>query len=149
MVVDMGLDPQVWENPLDFNPHRFLSVGGDNTEVFDITGVREIKMMPFGAGRRVCPGYGLAMLHLEYIVANLIWHFEWKAVDGNNVDLSEKLEFTVMMKNPLCARIRPREHEGNSKYLTVQLFIRWSFGGALCMKRFINHLKHMEDIPLT
>ncbi|TMW96703.1 hypothetical protein EJD97_006953 [Solanum chilense] len=108
MVADMGLDPQVWENPLDFNPDRFLSVGG---EVFDITGVREIKMMPFGAGRRVCPGYGLAMLHLEHIVANLIWHFEWKAVDGNDVDLSEKLEFTVVMKNPLCARIRPRVNQ--------------------------------------
>lgn len=111
MVADMGLDPQVWENPLDFNPDRFLSVGGDDKAVFDITGVREIKMMPFGAGRRVCPGYGLAMLHLEYIVANLIWHFEWKAVDGNNVDLSEKQEFTVMMKNPLCARIRPRVNQ--------------------------------------
>ncbi|KAK4719783.1 hypothetical protein R3W88_018121 [Solanum pinnatisectum] len=111
MVADMGLDPQVWENPLDFNPDRFLSVDGDDTEVFDIIGVREIKMMPFGAGRRVCPGYGMAMLHLEYIVANLIWHFEWKAVDGNNVDLSEKLEFTVMMKNPLCARIRPRVNQ--------------------------------------
>lgn len=111
MVADMGLDPQVWENPLDFNPDRFLSAGGHDKEVFDITGVREIKMMPFGAGRRVCPGYGLAMLHLEHIVANLIWHFEWKAVDGNNVDLSEKLEFTVMMKNPLCARIRPRVNQ--------------------------------------
>lgn len=111
MVADMGLDPQVWANPLDFNPDRFLSVGGDDTKAFDITGVREIKMMPFGAGRRVCPAYGLAMVHLEYFVANLIWHFEWKAVDGNNVDLSEKLEFTVMMKNPLCARIRPRVNQ--------------------------------------
>ncbi|PHT30126.1 hypothetical protein CQW23_30327 [Capsicum baccatum] len=80
MAADIGLDPQVWENPLDFNPDRFLSVlRGDDTEAFDITGVREIKVMPFGAGRR--------------------------AVDGNNVDLSEKLEFTVTMKNPLCARI--------------------------------------------
>lgn len=111
MVADMGLDPQMWENPLDFNPDRFLSVGGDDAEAFGITGVREIKMMPFGAGRRVCPAYGLAMLHLEYFVANLIWHFEWKAVDGNNVDLSEKLEFTVVMKNPLCARIRPKVNQ--------------------------------------
>ncbi|KAH0659584.1 hypothetical protein KY289_028332 [Solanum tuberosum] len=106
MVADMGLDPQVWENPLDFNPDRFLS--SDDTEAFDIIGNKEIKMMPFGAGRRVCPGYLLALLHLEYFVANLVWHFVWKPVDGNNVDLSEKLEFIVTMKNPLCAHIRPR-----------------------------------------
>ncbi|KAG5602757.1 hypothetical protein H5410_034127 [Solanum commersonii] len=109
MVADMGLDPLVWENPLDFNPDRFLS--SDDTEAFDIIGNKEIKMMPFGAGRRVCPGYLLALLHLEYFVANLVWHFEWKPVDGNNVDLSEKQEFTVMMKNPLCARIRPRVNQ--------------------------------------
>lgn len=62
----------------------------------------QIKMMPFGAGRRICPGIGLAMLHLEYFVANLVREFEWKATDGE-VDLSEKLDFTVVMENPLMA----------------------------------------------
>ena len=47
---------------------------GDDHGVFDfdITGSREINMMTFGAGRRICPGYGLAILHLEYVVANLV-----------------------------------------------------------------------------
>ena len=45
-------------------------------------------MMPFGAGRRICTGYGLAMLHLKYLVANFVWSFEWKDVEGNEVDLS-------------------------------------------------------------
>lgn len=107
MVAEMGLDPKVWEDPLEFRPERFLVEGSDK-EGFDITGSREIKMMPFGAGRRICPGYVLAMLHLEYFVANLVWHFQWKAVEGDDVDLSEKLEFTVVMKNPLRARICPR-----------------------------------------
>ncbi|KAG5241769.1 cytochrome P450 [Salix suchowensis] len=105
MVAEMGWDPKVWEDPMAFKPERFLDSGG---ETFDITGSREIKMMPFGAGRRICPGYGLAMLHLEYFVANLIWKFEWKAVDGDDVDLSEKEEFTVVMKNPLQAQVCPR-----------------------------------------
>lgn len=105
MVAEMGWDPKVWEDPMAFKPERFVNSEG---EVFDITGSREIKMMPFGVGRRICPAYGLAMLHLEYFVANLIWNFEWKAVNGDEVDLSEKLEFTVMMKNPLQAQVFPR-----------------------------------------
>ncbi|PHU23376.1 hypothetical protein BC332_08483 [Capsicum chinense] len=95
------------DDPMEFKPERFLVEGSDK-EGFDITGSREIKMMPFGAGRRICPGYALAMLHLEYFVANLIWHFQWNPVEGDDVDLSEKLEFTVMMKNSLQARICPR-----------------------------------------
>lgn len=65
-------------------------------------------MMPFGVGRRICPGLGLALLHLEYFVANLIWKYEWKAVDGDEVCLDEKTEFTIVMKNPLQARLIPR-----------------------------------------
>ncbi|XP_023915014.2 cytochrome P450 89A2 [Quercus suber] len=105
MVAEMGWDSRVWEDPMEFKPERFLS-GVDG--VFDITGSREIKMMPFGAGRRICPASGLAILHLEYFVANLVLNFEWKAVDGNEVDLSEKLEFTMVMKNPLKAHLSPR-----------------------------------------
>ncbi|XP_050225731.1 cytochrome P450 89A2-like [Mercurialis annua] len=106
MVAEIGWDPKVWEDPMAFKPERFMGDG----EVFDITGSREIKMMPFGVGRRICPAYGLAMLHLEYFVANLVWKFEWKAVDGDEIDLSEKLEFTTVMKNPLQALISPRSH---------------------------------------
>ncbi|ESR50634.1 hypothetical protein CICLE_v10031268mg [Citrus x clementina] len=105
MVAEMGWDPKVWEDPMGFKPERFLN---DHDQDFDITGSREIKMMPFGAGRRICPGFGLAMLHLEYFVANLVWNFEWTAVDGDEVDLTEKQEFTVVMKNPLQALLSPR-----------------------------------------
>ncbi|KAL8050603.1 hypothetical protein ABFX02_06G091100 [Erythranthe guttata] len=108
MVADIGWDPNVWEDPMEFKPERFLE-GRDGE--FDITGSREIKMMPFGAGRRVCPASGLAMLHLEYFVANLIWWFEWKPVEGDEVDLSEKQEFTIVMKNPLRAKISPRKSD--------------------------------------
>ena len=64
-------------------------------------------MMPFGVGRRICPGLGLALLHLEYFVANLVRKFEWRGADGEEVDLTEKLEFTVVMKRPLRARAVP------------------------------------------
>ncbi|KAI7989660.1 Cytochrome P450 89A2 [Camellia lanceoleosa] len=118
MVAEMGWDPKVWDEPMEFKPERFLTNSGGNggegegeaTVVFDVTGSKEIKMMPFGAGRRICPASGLALLHLEYFVANLVWYFEWTAADGNDgdVDLSEKQEFTIVMKNPLRAYISPR-----------------------------------------
>nr|GMC63755.1 cytochrome P450 89A2-like [Ipomoea batatas] len=96
MVADLGWDPKVWEDPMEFKPERFLSESSGG-EGFDITGSREIKMMPFGAGRRICPGLALALLHLEYFVANLVWFFEWKGVEGDDVDLAEKQEELLMM----------------------------------------------------
>ncbi|XP_010934623.1 cytochrome P450 89A2 [Elaeis guineensis] len=107
-VAEMGWDGNVWEEPMEFKPERFLA--GGSGEGVDITGSKEIKMMPFGVGRRICPGLGLAMLHLEYFAANLVKEFEWKAVEGE-VDLSEKLDLTVVMKNPPRARILPRRIE--------------------------------------
>ncbi|KAK7263965.1 hypothetical protein RJT34_31565 [Clitoria ternatea] len=106
LVAEIGRDPTAWDDPLAFKPERFMNNGG---AMFDIMGSKEIKMMPFGAGRRMCPGYGLAMLHLEYFVANFVWNFEWKAMDGDDVDLSEELQFTVVMKKPLKVHILPRQ----------------------------------------
>ena len=108
MVAQMGWDPKVWADPMEFKPERFLNSEGKGSETFDITGSKEIKMMPFGAGRRMCPAYNLAMLHLEYFVANLIWNFEWKPASDDDVDLSEVQEFTVVMKSPLEVHISPR-----------------------------------------
>ncbi|XP_044497896.1 cytochrome P450 89A2-like [Mangifera indica] len=107
MVAEMGWDPEVWEDPMAFKPERFLRSNGEEIE-FDITGSKEIKMMPFGVGRRICPGWNLAMLHLEYFVGNLVWNFEWSPLDGEDVDLSEKQEFTVVMEKPLQAHLSTR-----------------------------------------
>ncbi|EAZ15260.1 hypothetical protein OsJ_30679 [Oryza sativa Japonica Group] len=106
-VADMGMDGAAWDRPREFLPERFMA-GGDGEGV-DITGTREIRMMPFGAGRRICPGLGVATLHLEYFVANMVAAFEWRAAEGEAVDVDgEKLEFTVVMEKPLRARLLPR-----------------------------------------
>uniref|UniRef100_A0A7N0UEH5 Cytochrome P450 n=1 Tax=Kalanchoe fedtschenkoi TaxID=63787 RepID=A0A7N0UEH5_KALFE len=105
MIAEMGWDPEVWEDPMEFKPERFLKKTGEVE--FDVTGRKEIKMMPFGAGRRMCPAYQLAMLHLEYFTANLVARFRWTAVD--EVSLEEKQEFTIVMKHPLHVRLELRK----------------------------------------
>ncbi|KAK7252562.1 hypothetical protein RIF29_36604 [Crotalaria pallida] len=109
LVAEMGWDPDVWKDPMEFRPERFLRHdGGVEDAKFDIKGFTEIKMMPFGAGRRVCPAISMALLHLEYFVANMVRDFHWTLEDGCEVDLSEKQAFTIVMKNPLkpCVSIR-------------------------------------------
>ncbi|KAG7980583.1 hypothetical protein I3843_05G189500 [Carya illinoinensis] len=103
----MGRDPKEWDNPMEFRPERLLN-RGENGELDKVSDVTAYKMMPFGSGRRICPGMRLAMLNLEYFVSNLVWNFEWKAVDGEGVDLSDKEEFLMVMKNPLRAHVSPR-----------------------------------------
>ncbi|KAF6148058.1 hypothetical protein GIB67_024233 [Kingdonia uniflora] len=98
-------DPKIWSKPEEFNPDRFLS----GNEDADITGAREMKMMPFGAGRRICPGLGMGMLHINLIMARMVQEFEWGTLPSKGkIDFSEKLEFTVVMMNPLQALAKPR-----------------------------------------
>ncbi|KAI3842066.1 hypothetical protein MKX03_000976 [Papaver bracteatum] len=116
MVAEIGRDPKVWgEDSMVFKPERFLNEDDDgsvNEEMSDLTGNKEIKMIPFGAGRRVCPASGLAMLILEYFVVNLVKEFKWTPKDGDDVDLSEKQDFiTMVMKNPLWAHVSLREQD--------------------------------------
>ena len=62
MVDEMGWDPKVWDDLMDLKPGRF-----QEGEEMDITVRREIKMLPFWAGRRVCPGSSLSLFHLGVI----------------------------------------------------------------------------------
>ncbi|KQK17626.2 hypothetical protein BRADI_1g35751v3, partial [Brachypodium distachyon] len=70
----------------------------------------EIKMMPFGAGRRICPAYRLGTLHVEYFVGSLVRDLEWlsSASEGEQLDRAEELDFTVVMKHPFLPRVVPR-----------------------------------------
>lgn len=98
-------DPKVWSDPEKFDPDRFFT----GREEADVTGVTGVKMMPFGVGRRICPGLGLATVHVNLMLARMVQEFEWSGYpDGAKVDFSERLEFTVVMKNSLRARIMPR-----------------------------------------
>ncbi|KAI3977859.1 hypothetical protein MKX01_036699 [Papaver californicum] len=93
LVSEIGRDPKVWKDPMDFKPERFMAA---DEKINDNVRSKELKMIPFGAGRRMCPAVGFAT------------DFKWTAKIGDGVDLSETLEFTFTMKNPLLAHISPR-----------------------------------------
>ncbi|KAL4585456.1 hypothetical protein LXL04_010077 [Taraxacum kok-saghyz] len=99
-------DPDVWEAPEEFRPERFLD-GGEGAAV-DITGTKGVNMLPFGAGRRICPAWSLGTLHVNMLLARMVHAFKWIPAPGNPPDPTETFAFTVVMKNPLKATILPR-----------------------------------------
>ncbi|XP_028763939.1 cytochrome P450 78A7-like [Neltuma alba] len=98
-------DPEVWDDPLAFKPERFVpSEGGADV---DVRGV-DLRLAPFGAGRRVCPGKNLGLVTVNLWVAKLVRQFEWIEGQANPVDLTEQLNLSCEMKNPLKAVAIPR-----------------------------------------
>uniref|UniRef100_A0ACD5VAX0 Uncharacterized protein n=1 Tax=Avena sativa TaxID=4498 RepID=A0ACD5VAX0_AVESA len=107
---EIGRDKNSWTDPNAFRPERFLA-GGEGEGVGLVPGPKEIKMMPFGAGRRACPGGGLATMHVKSFVAALVREFEWAppSSEGDvDVDLTELDGFFKVMKIPLRARVTLR-----------------------------------------
>ncbi|KAL9432238.1 hypothetical protein AB3S75_027287 [Citrus x aurantiifolia] len=83
----MGRDPKIWKNPLEFQPERFLSQS--NSEI-DVRGLH-YQLLPFGTGRRGCPGLSLAMQELPTTLAAMIQCFDFKVTSPDGVvDMSER-----------------------------------------------------------
>ncbi|PHT43204.1 Cytochrome 71D7 [Capsicum baccatum] len=81
----IGRDPESWENPECFIPERF-----ENNSI-EFTG-NHFQFLPFGAGRRICPGiqFGLSLITLP--LAHLLYNFDWKLPEGinaRNLDMTE------------------------------------------------------------
>ncbi|KAJ4950301.1 hypothetical protein NE237_027133 [Protea cynaroides] len=98
-------DPAVWPDSLDFKPERFVTKEAELE--FSIFG-SDLKLAPFGSGRRVCPGKTLGLTTVSFWVASLLQEFEWVASAHNPVDLSEVLRLSCEMANPLTVKLRPR-----------------------------------------
>ncbi|EEF50805.1 cytochrome P450, putative [Ricinus communis] len=71
----VGRDPEAWDNPLEFHPERFL-----NSDI-DMKG-NNYELIPFGAGRRVCPGIFMGIANVEIALANLLYRFDWEMPAG-------------------------------------------------------------------
>ncbi|XP_021732600.1 cytochrome P450 76AD1-like [Chenopodium quinoa] len=93
----IGRDPQAWENPDIFSPERFMG-----SEI-DVKG-RDFGLIPFGAGRRICPGMNLAIRMLTLMLATLLQFFNWKleeGVDPKDLDMDEKFGIALQKTKPL------------------------------------------------
>ena len=96
----IGHDPNVWDDPWQFRPERFL--GANN---ISLNG-GSFEFAPFGSGRRMCPGLSLGILTVEFILASLVHSFEWKASSKPN--LNELFVFVLKLETPLLVTTHPR-----------------------------------------
>ncbi|RVW81675.1 Isoflavone 2'-hydroxylase [Vitis vinifera] len=93
-------DPKVWKEPRKFLPERF-------EEGLEGEG-HGLRLMPFGSGRRGCPGEGLAIRMVGLVLGSLIQCFDWERVGEGKVDMSEGIGLTLPKAQPLLAKCRPR-----------------------------------------
>lgn len=105
----IGRDPNEWSDPMEFKPERWLP-GGEKAEI-DIKGYN-FEAIPFGAGRRICPGVSLGICMVQLLTATLVHAFEWDLEDGLNpekLDMDEAYGITLQRKVPLSLiNLRPR-----------------------------------------
>ncbi|CAH9073131.1 unnamed protein product [Cuscuta europaea] len=95
--MSIGTDPMAWENPMEFWPERFFE-----SDV-DYRGMHS-EFIPFGAGRRGCPGTNFSVPLVELTLANLLYRFDWKLPEGmavEEIDMEETFGITVHKKAPL------------------------------------------------
>uniref|UniRef100_A0A803MMR9 Cytochrome P450 n=1 Tax=Chenopodium quinoa TaxID=63459 RepID=A0A803MMR9_CHEQI len=110
-------DPAVWKNPLEFRPERFME------EDVDMKG-HDYRLLPFGAGRRVCPGaqYGLNLV--TSMLGHLLHHYNWTPADGlmpEDIDMEDSMELVAQMRTPLQAIVAPRLPDHLYKRVAVDL----------------------------
>ena len=95
----IGRDPAIWPEPNSFRPERFLECQAD------VKG-RDFELIPFGAGRRICPGLPLGHKMVHLTLASLIHSFDWKIADDltpEDIDMSETFGLTLHKSEPLRA----------------------------------------------
>ncbi|KAI7747508.1 hypothetical protein M8C21_016710 [Ambrosia artemisiifolia] len=99
-------DPNIWLDPCEFRPERFLS---PNHRGVDVKGT-DFVLVPFGVGRRRCPGIGLACQTLHMVLATLLHNFDMSTPNGAPVDMSATAGLTNAKATPLEVLVSPRLH---------------------------------------
>ncbi|XP_042491179.1 trimethyltridecatetraene synthase-like [Macadamia integrifolia] len=100
----IGRDPLLWEAPDEFQPERFIG------NMIDVKG-QDFELLPFGSGRRMCPGYSLGLKVIQSSLANLLHGFVWKLPNQMNpeeLNMEEIFGLSTPRKFPLIALVEPR-----------------------------------------
>ncbi|QHO54560.1 hypothetical protein S83_005384 [Arachis hypogaea] len=95
----IGRDSSIWTNPNEFMPERFLE------SKIDFKG-QDFELIPFGAGRRICPGLPLAYRTIHIVLGTLVHGYDWKLVNGQkakDLDMSENFGLTLHKAQSLQA----------------------------------------------
>lgn len=95
----IGRDPTVWEEPVEYRPERFLN------STRDFKG-NDFELLPFGAGRRICPGLPMAAKIVPFLLAWLVYSFDWSLLDAT---VDETFRATSQMVQPLLLIPRARK----------------------------------------
>ncbi|XP_059279237.1 cytochrome P450 CYP82D47-like [Lycium ferocissimum] len=102
-ILKLHYDPNTWPNPQEFKPERFLTTHKD----VDVRG-NHFELIPFGSGRRMCPGVSLGLQVVQYVLAVLLQGFEIKRPSDEPIDMSESFGLTVLKASPLDVQLTPR-----------------------------------------
>lgn len=93
-------DPSYWDDPTSFNPERFIDSGTDFRG-------RDFSYIPFGSGRRICPGLTLGVRMVSVILANLVHNFDWEimphGLKPENMNMKDRFGITLQKAEPLVA----------------------------------------------
>jgi hypothetical protein len=88
-------------------PRRFL----EHPEVNPLSGHDDFQLVPFGVGRRMCPGARLAYSLVSLMLANLLHSFDWSLPEGQSadgLDMQEAVSFILYKDKRLCLNAKPR-----------------------------------------
>ncbi|XP_007226806.2 cytochrome P450 CYP82D47 [Prunus persica] len=96
-------DPRVWADPMEFKPERFLTTHKD----VDVRG-QQFELMPFGSGRRACPGINLGLQTTLLTLASFLHWFDVTTRGNAPVDMTGSAGLTNMKLSPLDVLVKPR-----------------------------------------
>ncbi|KAF6160699.1 hypothetical protein GIB67_019639 [Kingdonia uniflora] len=100
-------DPKWWDRPLDFVPERFIKGQGSYSDI-DLRG-QHFQLIPFGSGRRSCPGISLALSILHLSIARLLHAFKWEIPPSLScLDMTEGPGLSSPKAIPLEALVVPK-----------------------------------------